>query len=249
MRVIFMSFLLLIANSAIAAKVATVTPIAHSMASALLANTSIEVAYLPPTRLPINRIPSWLSRNQTEPMPSFDAIINISSLRPELAFYKPLRSTNVRIVPIDIAQALIPGGEQVAVHSQEEYFWLNSSNALLMLGILKRDLSALWPGQAEHIDNNFQTTSRALRQVALEIDDALLNSGFEVISNANSSVEPFSKGLMLPSLEPEELDGLQAVTIDTQAGDKVWMIDDFSRFSNQGFIARWQAILANIPTH
>ncbi|MBM6550959.1 hypothetical protein [Marinomonas ostreistagni] len=248
MRVILSSLLLLCANWALAANVATVAPITYSMTSALLADTDIEVTYLPPTRLPINRIPSWLNRNETEPMAHFDAIVNISSLRPELAFYVPLRSTNVRIVPIDIAKALIPGGEQVATHEPDEYFWLNTNNALLMLGILKRDLIALWPDQADQINANFQANSRALRQVALDMDDALLMSGFDAVTNGKDSVTPFSKGLLLPTLEADELDGMTAVEINTKAGANTWQIDDFSRYSKQSFSERWQATLNNLPT-
>ncbi|SBS29761.1 Periplasmic solute binding protein family protein [Marinomonas aquimarina] len=248
MRLIVSSLFLLLANMAVAANIATVTPIAYSMTSALVADSDIEATYLPPTRLPINRIPSWLKRNDTEPMAHFDAIVNISSLRPELDFYKPLRSTNVRIVPIDIAQALIPGGEQVATHEADEYFWLNSNNALLMLGILKRDLIALWPDQAEQISANFQATSKALRQVALDIDDALLMSGYDALSTAKASLTPFSKSLLLPTLGKEEQDGMNTLIINTKGGDQTWQVDDFSRFSKQSFIERWQAVLQGIPT-
>lgn len=252
MRVILTSFLLLLSTFlttlTYAASVATVAPIAHSMSQALLANTDIEVHYLPPTRLPINRIPSWLNRNNTEPMEHFDAIVNISSLRPELDFYKPLRNTNIQIVPVDIAQALIPGGERVATHTPQEYFWLNSSNALLMLGILKRDLISLWPEQAEQINANFQSTSTALRKIALEIDDALLLSGFDAVSNGSHNVEPFSKGLMLPTLAKDELEGLNTVIINTKAGENTWQIDDFSRYSKSSFVKRWQTTLNNLAT-
>lgn len=248
MRVILSSFILLMANWVLASNIATVTPIAYSMTSALTVDTDIEVTYLPPTRLPINRIPSWLNRNSTEPMPHFDALVNISSLRPELSFYKPLRTANVRIVPIDIAQALIPGGEQVAISQPDEYFWLNTNNALLMLGILKRDLMTLWPDQATQIARNFQETSTALRQFSMDMDNALLASGYDAVSNAKPSVSPFSKGLMLPTLAADELDGLNAVTIHTKADNSAWQIDDFSRYSAEDFISRWRATLNNLPT-
>lgn len=248
MRVILSSFLLLMAHWSVAANVATVAPITHSMSQALLQNTDIEVTYLPPTRLPINRIPSWLNRNETEPMPHFDAIVNISSLRPELAFYKSLRSSNIRIVPIDIAQALIPAGERVATQQPDEYFWLNANNALLMLGILKRDLIALWPDEAEQINRNFRATSTALRQLSMDIDDELLMSGFDALIDGKASVSPFSQGLMLPTLDQDEIDNLQTLIIDTKAGENTWQIDDFSRYSKRDFIHRWQDNLTQLPT-
>lgn len=247
MRIIFVSLFMLLANIGQAANIATVSPIAHSMSSALSENTPIEVTYLPPTRLPINRIPSWLNRSATEPMEHFDAIVNISSMRPDLAFYVPLRSRNIRIVPIDIAKALIPGGEQVATHQADEYFWLNTNNALLMLGILKRDLSTLWPEYAEQISQNYQATSAALRQLALDIDDALLMKGYDAIHLDKSSLEPFSKGLLLPTLDASEAEGLNTITLSNKASASTWQVDDFSRYSDVPFIERWQQAIQSMP--
>ncbi|MAF14953.1 MAG: hypothetical protein CMG93_03115 [Marinomonas sp.] len=247
MRIILISLLALLTNIGHAASLATVSPIAHSMSSALSENTPIEVTYLPPTRLPINRIPSWLNRSATEPMEHFDAIVNISSMRPDLAFYVPLRSRNIRIVPIDIAKALIPGGEQVATHQADEYFWLNTNNALLMLGILKRDLSTLWPEYAEQISQNYQTTSAALRQLALDIDDALLMKGYDAIQLNKSSLEPFSKGLLLPTLDASEAEGLNTITLSNKASASTWQVDDFSRYSDVPFIERWQQAIQSMP--
>ena len=247
MRIILISLLALLTNIGHAASLATVSPIAHSMSSALSENTPIEVTYLPPTRLPINRIPSWLNRSATEPMEHFDAIVNISSMRPDLAFYVPLRSRNIRIVPIDIAKALIPGGEQVATHQADEYFWLNTNNALLMLGILKRDLSTLWPEYAEQISQNYQTTSAALRQLALDIDDALLMKGYDAIVLDKSSLEPFSKGLLLPTLDASEAEGLNTITLSNKASASTWQLDDFSRYSDVPFIERWQQAIQSMP--
>lgn len=247
MRIILISLFALLTNIGHAASLATVSPIAHSMSSALSENTPIEVTYLPPTRLPINRIPSWLNRSATEPMEHFDAIVNISSMRPDLAFYVPLRSRNIRIVPIDIAKALIPGGEQVATHQADEYFWLNTNNALLMLGILKRDLSTLWPEYAEQISQNYQTTSAALRQIALDIDDALLMKGYDAIVLDKSSLEPFSKGLLLPTLDASEAEGLNTITLSNKASASTWQLDDFSRYSDVPFIERWQQAIQSMP--
>lgn len=247
MRIILISLFALLTNIGHAASLATVSPIAHSMSSALSENTPIEVTYLPPTRLPINRIPSWLNRSATEPMEHFDAIVNISSMRPDLAFYVPIRSRNIRIVPIDIAKALIPGGEQVATHQADEYFWLNTNNALLMLGILKRDLSTLWPEYAEQISQNYQTTSVALRQLALDIDDALLMKGYDAIVLDKSSLEPFSKGLLLPTLDASEAEGLNTITLSNKASASTWQLDDFSRYSDVPFIERWQQAIQSMP--
>lgn len=246
MRLIIAGALFILSFASQAASIATVAPIAHSMTSALLVDTDIKVDYLPPKRLPINRIPSWLNKNRNEPMASYDALVNISSLRPELNVYRSLRSANIRVVPIDIAEALLPGGERVAVQSPDEYFWLNTNNALLMLGILKRDLSQLWPAQSETITHNYQQVSQALRQIALEIDDTLLESGYEAVRNTRPSIKPFSKGLILPSLGDNEIEGFSVINISTQKTNDSWQIDDFSRFNKQTFIQRWKQSLGSL---
>lgn len=43
------------AHSAYAAKIATVSPISHSITQALVKGTDISVDYLPPKRLPVKR--------------------------------------------------------------------------------------------------------------------------------------------------------------------------------------------------
>lgn len=233
----------------VAASVVTVTPITDSMTRSLLSTTPVKVTYLPPTRLPINRIPSWLNKNRTEPLEHFDAIVNISALRPDLAFYTSVRSSNIRAVPIDIAEALLPGGERVAVQEPTEYFWLNPNNALLMLGILKRDLSLLWPEYAKEITTEYQKNSQALRKIALTIDDTLLMSGYEGLQNTNNSTEPFTKGFVLPTYTSEEVTeivSLNTLKVSTKSKINQWLIDDFSRYKKIDFIERWQTNLDNL---
>ncbi|MFT2099005.1 hypothetical protein ACMUMQ_11660 [Marinomonas sp. 2405UD66-6] len=245
---VLISVLFFVTN-AFAANVVTVTPIADSMTRALLADTPVSVTYLPPKRLPINRIPSWLSKHRSDPLEAFDAIVNISSMRPELSFYTSIRSGNIHTVPIDIAEALLPGGERVAVQEPDEYFWLNSNNALLMLGILKRDLSLLWPEYASKIAYQHQILGQTLRQITLDIDDVLLESNYEAIVNRNKSTQPFTKGLLLPVFTEQDsidLASLNILIISGQGKSNQWMVDDFSRYSDTGFIDRWKSTLNNL---
>ncbi|MEO9274479.1 hypothetical protein ABFY09_06435 [Marinomonas sp. 5E14-1] len=242
-------FLLLLVSKTFAASVVTVTPITESMSRALLIDTPIEVVYLPPKRLPINRISSWLNKHRTDPMAPFDSIVNISSMRPDLNFYSTVRSRNIHVIPIDIAEALLPGGERVAVQKPNEYFWLNPNNALLMLGILKRDLSLIWPEYAPQIAHQHQKVSQSLRQIALELEDSLLESGYEAILNASGNTQPFTKGLLLPTLskqESNEATSLKILTVSTKKSVDQWLVDDFSRHSKTTFINRWKATLENL---
>ncbi|TPE54083.1 hypothetical protein FJM67_05570 [Maribrevibacterium harenarium] len=240
---------LCLATPVFAKTVATVSPIAHSMSQALLADTDIKVDYLPPTRLPLNRVASWLDKNRTEPVDSYDAYVTMRSLRPELDFYPTLRVSNIRIVPIDMAVALIPGGEQVARQDNADYFWLNPSNALMMLGILKRDFIALWPEQKQRIEDNYRHTADGLRQLLLSLDEQLLQRGYEGIVLTQEELSPLSQSLMLPTLAPAEAELFHAIVITNRPSDQAnqWAVDDFSRFQTTPFLQRWRSNIDQLP--
>lgn len=246
MRTGLVLLLLLLTKSGWAQSVATLTPVAHSMTAALLHDTAIEVAYLPPERLPLNRIASWVKRNQSKPQRPFTALVQISALRPALDFYPSLRSANIRIVPIDIAQAILPGGERVALQQADEFFWLNMNNVLVMLGILQRDLSALWPQHQEQINANYQAVNKQLREIALQIDQQLLQQGREAIVNRTRATAPLAASLMLPVMAAEQTEGPGVLLLSNQPEGPGWFVDDFSRFQRTPFIQRWQANLARL---
>lgn len=229
-----------------AASVATVSPIAHSMAAALVDGTGITVDYLPPKRLPINRIGSWINRNKTELFPAYDAFVSMSSLRPELDFYTTLRTANIRLVPVDFAVALLPDGERVSYQSAGEAFWLNPNNALMSLGIIKRDLSKIWPDKAETIEGNYTKISRALRAISLKIDDMLMRSGYDVVIVTNNRLLPFAASLSLPQLPKEEAVMFSSITLNTTDKAGQWQLDGFSRYSDLSFIQRWTSALQRL---
>ena len=136
--------------------VATVIPVIESMARQLVKNTPISISFLPPPNYSIKRVPGWLKRQSTVHHSSVDAVVGISAVWPAVDVYPSLREKNIHVIPVDLAHALRPGGERVSVVNLDSerlgYFWLNPSNALLMLGVMSRDLSRIWP----EYSNKFQ---------------------------------------------------------------------------------------------
>jgi len=94
--------------------VTTTVPVTHLIASALLESTNIEVVYLPPKRLPINRIPAWLNRVAANELAYTDAVLTLESVSPELAIFPLMRQKNIRLTTIDLAQEIVPGGAGIA---------------------------------------------------------------------------------------------------------------------------------------
>lgn len=236
------------------ARVATLVPVAHSMLNTLLQDTPVEVLYLPPKRLPINRIESWSSRNASKAQPVADAIVGFDSLWPSLGFYPAMRKENIAIVPVDIAIALLPGGEQVALVDPREpgYFWLNPANSIMMLGILRRDLASLWPQYAETINANAKQTENGLRELSLTLDDWLFEQQIAQIAVASPSLKDLALSLALPLVSVEQAKAHKAKTLYLHQGNTsdlpahfvALSVDDFARPANQPFLDRWQQLLA-----
>ena len=215
-------------------KVATVNPISFSLASTMLEGTSIEVDYLPPTRLPMGRVPSWILKNKTAKFPRYDAIVTISSIQPKFDFFNTLRQTNIRISKIDMATAMVPKGEKVTVHSPHEYFWLNNNNLLLMAGVLKRDFSLMWPKEKVNINRNYQQVAKLIRQLNLHIDSILQTNDVAFIASSNDKLMPISASVSSDFVKPAEAKeiGLKFVYLSTKnkiKTEKLWKIDDFTR--------------------
>ncbi|MEM9742722.1 MAG: hypothetical protein AAF918_08560 [Pseudomonadota bacterium] len=223
------------------------------MSRSLLEGTSVGVDYLPPKRLPINRVENWLRKHRTDRFPAYDAFVSIGAAVPGLQFYTTLRQTNIRLVTIDIAYAQIPEGERVVIGAQGDYFWLNGNNLLLMLGILRRDLQLLWPEFAGVIDDNYQTSSRAIRKASLAIDTLLIDQAIDGLSVTNAKHVPLAAGLSLDVVDPEEIQSLalRGVTVGSSpAGqrrhERYWLIDDIARFNDARIEARVHANLNSL---
>ncbi|MEM6999200.1 MAG: hypothetical protein AAF529_00340 [Pseudomonadota bacterium] len=238
-------------------QVATVTPIAHSLAASLLKGTEIEVVYLPPPRLPVNRVASWLRKNRSNKFASYDALLSISDAVPEFAFSHTLRQSNIRLVTIDIAYARLPEGEKVVLRDAKEFFWLNSNNLLLMLGVARRDLTLMWPTHRQRIQDNFQRISAVVRKLNLGVENALFAGEIVALTFSKPSLQPLAGSLSLDIMTLDEVGSLQVPALlvgnrkpraeaDLNSLRGYWQIDDLSRFSKQPLEARMQANLKNL---
>ena len=236
--------------------IATVIPVAHSLLLELLDETDITVHYLPPKRLPINRLKNWVATHASKNHPEVSAVVGIDAMRPALSFYTALRKENIKTVNIDIAKALMPGGEQVAIYqkNQQGYFWLNINNALVMTGILRRDLTALWPHKAEAINRNAAKISQQLRQFSMQLDDEIFDREIEQLVVDKKHLADFAASFALPivTLEQAKENGLKTLLVSKSKkaalpkNIALWTIDDFSKTAATSFTDRWLNTATNI---
>ena len=259
-------------------KLATITPVVESMSKALIENTDIEVIYLPSKRYSIKRIPGWLKKQDHNAFPKVDAIAGISSIWKELNAYPSFRLKNIRVIPIDLAHALSPGGERVALtynsatkdkSTLPNYFWLNPSNAQIMIGILSRDLKALiqtMPYTDLHkrqlitqINDNQANMRTHLRKFQVSLDQTLMNLDVMQVTTDKPELTELLAATLLPEVPLTEAieDSTPTLLITSRKKDhkkykdlpnhmKVWSIDDFGKITAIGFNERWNNTLNNI---
>ena len=245
----------------------TAFPVLASMVEILTADTPIETSYLPPPRFSIKRIPAWIQRQSAEQFPPADVAVGMTSVWPQIDVYPYLRAHNIGIIPIDSAYALVPGGERVAITDTAEqgpgYFWLNPANALLMLGVIHRDLLAVvqqsnLPSQTrqqttQKLKDNFDSASQRLRQLQVDLDAQLAKLEVFQVTIERQELSPLAQATLLPeiALPAATNDDLPTLLItsrkvghkklaDLPANLILWHIDDFARYREDDFIARWQ---------
>jgi hypothetical protein len=211
-------------------RLVTVTPVLQLLGEALVMETGIQVEYLPPSRLPLNRIPAWLYRVDPGDLPRADGLLTLESLMTERAIYPALRRRNIRIVPVDAAQELAPGGAQVSLHPEsggEDYFWLDLNNMIVMLNIMSRDLSRLWPDAAAQLEDNRRTASVAIQRAAMQVDESLFARQISSLSLADKRLMPLALMTALPLEEAPSGDLL--IAQNPVEGQAAWVIDPLNR--------------------
>ncbi|GLR63606.1 hypothetical protein [Marinospirillum insulare] len=210
--------------------VTTATPVTHLIASALLADTQVEVNYLPPKRLPINRIPAWLNRVGANELTTSEAVLTLESVLPDLAIFPLLRQKNIRLVAIDLAKEIAPGGAGISQRqgiSEPEYFWLDSNNLLLMINIAAKDLTRLWPNYAEQISQNRQQTLRQVQQMALVVDELLFTYQINSLALTDAKLMPLAQATALPLVELDNAD--LVIASRANPSQKTWVVDPLTR--------------------
>ncbi|MFC3149798.1 hypothetical protein ACFOEK_02025 [Litoribrevibacter euphylliae] len=267
------------AKQQVVLKIATITPVVESITQSLTENTEIELVYLPSQRYSIKRIPGWLKKQDHNAFPEVDAVAGISSVWSELDAYPSFRLQNIQVVPIDLAHALVPGGERVAITQQDNsleaqtpsYFWLNPSNALIMVGILSRDLKALinqMPYSPETRDTLISTINlnqaninTSLREFQVALDQTLMDQGFMQVTTDKPELNELLAATLLPdvSLEEAKQGDFPTLLITSRKTShksyrtlpshiKVWSIDDFGKVKPGSFSERWANTLKSLNT-
>lgn len=246
-------------------KLVTVVPVVASMAQELVENTPIEMILLPPAKYNIKRIPGWLNRQPPESYPVADAVVGISSVWQNVDAYPALRNHNIAVIPIDVAQALLPKGEKVAtLQSQGEsasYFWLSPANSLIMLGILHRDLMlVLQHHQIDELEQvrrqlnlNFDKMHKSLRQSQIDLEATLFERDFMQVMIDKAELKDLASSTLLPIVEQENMldEAFTTVLISNRKPNHssfkslpkhvfIWSVDDFSKARDGTYTQRWQ---------
>jgi len=258
-------------------KVATATPVVASMAKELTDNTPISIVYLPPKHYSIKRIPAWLKRQNIDSYPSVDAVAGISSVWPQVSIYPILRSHNIGVIPIDMANAYMPGGERVAitppsssaVSYAQRYFWLNPANALIMVGILHRDLTSVVQQSnadrqqkhriTEQLSVNLTHITKSLRTSQLTLDQALVAKDIMQVAVSTPELSEIGAASLLPLFPLEDIkasDFPGLFITHKKRGHRslrelpphilVWHIDDFTKNKGPRFTKRWKIMIQSL---
>lgn len=248
-RVLTLLVLLLISLPAVAAKpsVTTAVPVLDLIAKALLEKTPVEVVYLPPKRLPINRIPAWLNSVGSNKLAVTDAVLTIESVWEGLAVFPLLRQKNIRLVAIDLAQEMTPKGAGITQRQgiiEPDYFWLDTNNLLLMVNIAARDLARLWPEYAQQIHVNRGDLLRQIQQLALQIDELLLLANIDSLALSDEKLMPLAQVTILPLVEADVADLILSTGAET--GNKVWVVNPLVRPSVKTLEAWLESVVVSL---
>ncbi|WP_415891119.1 hypothetical protein ACMXYV_07295 [Neptuniibacter sp. SY11_33] len=220
-------------NKAETPRVASAMPIIHAINQALLEGTDVEAIYLPPKRLPVSRINNWLKHKSGAVISKqgpVTAVVSIESIWPEYALFKHLRATNVRVINVDAAQEILPGGAQVSLSAQDSeqstYFWLAPDNLRVMSQIVAREFQRIWPGQAPIIRSNQMALQKQISDYALKLDETLLEHDVVAVCLDNPKLQPLAQATYLP-VEEECSEALQikpkSKKLEPQSG--LWLVD------------------------
>lgn len=250
-------------------QLSSVVPILSSIAHELCHGTLIETTHLVPIRYSIKRIPGWVKRQSVESFPHSDITLGMSSVWPTIDIYPFQRAKNMRIIPIDAAEALIPGGERVAVTPTDglpAYFWLSPANAMVMVGIIHRDLLSIidqsdLPASekkktTQTLKNNFLNMIQSLRVVQIEIDQILQSHDLMQVVADRKELSALAAATLLPVTTFEEATSsdFKSLLITSKSKNHpsmtvlpehilTWHIDDFAKLRAGSFTERWKKSL------
>lgn len=156
-----------------ATQVLTTLPVTHSLASALLDGTAVQLKRAAPANLPASRQPSYFSgrggASLEKAAQQADAVIGVRSIWRDDPLYPMARRSNIRIVEIDAARPVDGALPGIAVSGDDAYGaypWLNPTNLGRMADVVANDLERLAPGDKAKIQGNLAGFKRQLLELS-----------------------------------------------------------------------------------
>ena len=220
-----------------ATQVLTALPVTHSLASALLDGTTVQLTRAAPANLPASRQPSYFSgrggASLHKAAQQADAVIGVRSIWRDDPLYPMARRSNIRIVEIDAARPVDGALPGIAVSGDEAYGaypWLNPTNFGRMADVVANDLERLAPGKKAQIQGNLAGLKRQLLELSASSQTRLAKVDNLTVVSLSERLGYLASGLNLDVVEqplPAEWDAaaLKALGDNLKAQDVALVLD------------------------
>ncbi|WP_236237631.1 metal ABC transporter solute-binding protein, Zn/Mn family [Pseudomonas faucium] len=193
---------------ACATQVLASLPVTHSLASALLAGTSVQLTRAAPANLPASRQPAYFSSrggaSLAKAAQQADAVIGVRSIWRDDPLYPLARRSNIRIVEIDAARpvdGVLPGIAVVGDDAYAAYPWLSPTNLGRMADVLANDLERLAPAEQARIKANLAGVKRQLLALTADSQTHLAQADNLAVVSLSERLGYLASGLNLDVVE------------------------------------------------
>lgn len=191
-----------------ATQVLTTLPVTHSLASALLDGTSVQLQRAAPANLPASRQPSYFSgrggASLQKAASKADAVIGVRSIWRDDPLYPMARRSNIRIVEIDAARPVDGALPGIAVKGDEAfaaYPWLNPTNLGRMADVVANDLERLAPADKAKIQGNLAGLKRQMLELTANSQTRLAEVDNLTVVSLSERLGYLASGLNLDVVE------------------------------------------------
>ncbi|MBO9550057.1 zinc ABC transporter substrate-binding protein [Pseudomonas sp.] len=198
-----------------ATQVLATLPVTHSLASALLDGTAVQLMRAAPANLPASRQPAYFSSRGgaalAKAAQQADAVIGVRSIWRDDPLYPMARRSNIRIVEIDAARPVDGALPGIAVSGDDAYGaypWLNPTNLGRMADVLANDLERLAPADKARIQGNLAGLKRQLLELTASSQTQLAKVDNLSVVSLSERLGYLASGLNLDVVEqPLPADG------------------------------------------
>ena len=191
-----------------ATEVLTTLPVTHSLATALLDGTSVQLKRAAPANLPASRQPAYFSSrggaSLAKAAQQADAVIGVRSIWRDDPLYPMARRSNIRIVEIDAARPVdgaLPGIAVTGDDAYAAYPWLNPTNFGRMADVLANDLERLAPADKAKIQGNLAGLKRQLLELTANSQTQLAKADNLSVVSLSERLGYLASGLNLDVVE------------------------------------------------